>query len=462
MPLPTKTDLKNLIRPYCDPIQHWKIDNVFQDELSSYPAEIQENYVYNEETRTYTLMETEWLKWRRHGPYHDHPEDARYIDVTLGGSDIAVLFDGSELAESLYLYEGQHGSNFKASVELFYEKTGRKFRLVEKKNADVLWVGHNEEPSIRNLFKKKFQDEHPMDIVEVINDCHMYQCGARDKDGKLKYPFVLCDLDGIVKINGVTGILECKTCNIGSEDYRIWKSGKVPLKYYLQCCYYMLCMNLPYAYICVKWGISPQECAYMYIERNFEVEEMIIDMAEKFIQCVKTNTPPDLKGQNMDRLFVFWRKKMGNASSDVPPKDLPDSYKETILQLSYMNDEIKAANKTANEIKERRNNLLTEKIFPVIGNANEARVSFNEKKDLVLHVRDKSFTNMKIDTKRLQEEDPDIYRMYLITKTEFDQKRFVKENPDLVDEYMIEDDTLTDGKMNFCDVNLQNKLKGAV
>lgn len=421
-----------------------------------------ENYVYNEETRTYTLMETEWLKWRRHGPYHDHPEDARYIDVTLGGSDIAVLFDGSELAESLYLYEGQHGSNFKASVELFYEKTGRKFRLVEKKNADVLWVGHNEEPSIRNLFKKKFQDEHPMDIVEVINDCHMYQCGARDKDGKLKYPFVLCDLDGIVKINGVAGILECKTCNIGSEDYRIWKSGKVPLKYYLQCCYYMLCMNLPYAYICVKWGISPQECAYMYIERNFEVEEMIIDMAEKFIQCVKTNTPPDLKGQNMDRLFVFWRKKMGNASSDVPPKDLPDSYKETILQLSYMNDEIKAANKTATEIKERRNNLLAEKIFPVMGNANEARVSFNEKKDLVLHVRDKSFTNMKIDTKRLQEEDPDIYRMYLITKTEFDQKRFVKENPDLVDEYMIEDDTLTDGKMNFCDVNLQNKLKGAV
>lgn len=31
-----------------------------------------------------------------------------------------------------------------------------------------------------------------------------------------------------------------------------------------------------------------------------------------------------------------------------------------------------------------------------------------------------------------------------------------------MDEYMIEDDTLTDGKMNFCDVNLQNKLKGAV
>ena len=98
-------------------------------------------------------METEWLKWRRHGPYHDHPEDARYIDVTLGGSDIAVLFDGSELAESLYLYEGQHGSNFKASVELS-TKNRTQIQACGKKNADVLWVGHNEEPSIRNLFKK--------------------------------------------------------------------------------------------------------------------------------------------------------------------------------------------------------------------------------------------------------------------------------------------------------------------
>lgn len=58
MPLPTKTDLKNLIRPYCDPIQHWKIDNVFQDELSSYPAEIQEiTYITRkpEHTRSWRL-----------------------------------------------------------------------------------------------------------------------------------------------------------------------------------------------------------------------------------------------------------------------------------------------------------------------------------------------------------------------------------------------------------------------
>ena len=150
---------------------------------------------------------------------------------------------------------------------------------------------------------------------------------------------------------------------------------------------------------------------------------------------------------------------MGNAATDVPPKELSPEYKETLLQLSYMNDEISSANKTASQIKEQRNNLLTEKIFPVIGNANDARVSFEEKRDLVLHVRDNCFNHMKIDVDRIKAEDPDIYKMYLITKTEFDQKRFVKENPDLVDEYMIEDDTLTDGKLNFCDVKMQKKIK---
>mgnify|MGYP000223048765 CR=1 FL=1 len=97
--------------------------------------------------------------------------------------------------------------------------------MKEKKKigSDVLWVGHNEEPSIRNLFKRNYCKDHPLDIVKVINDCHMYQCGMRDHTGKLLYPFVLCDLDGLVEINGVTGILECKTCNKGSEDYKLWK-----------------------------------------------------------------------------------------------------------------------------------------------------------------------------------------------------------------------------------------------
>ena len=187
--------------------------------------------------------------------------------------------------------------------------------MKEKIGSDVLWVGHNEEPSIRNLFKRNYCKDHPLDIVKVINDCHMYQCGMRDHTGKLLYPFVLCDLDGLVEINGVTGILECKTCNKGSEDYKLWKKHIVPLKYYLQVCWYMLCMNLPYGYIVAKWGLLPSECVYIYIERNFDVENLIIKMAQDFLEAVKTKQPPDLNNQNMDRLFVYWRKKNGQSKA---------------------------------------------------------------------------------------------------------------------------------------------------
>ena len=102
MALPTKTDLSTLVLPGVKPVEYFKIANVFQDEFDALPSEFQVHYDYDPETRTYTLDELEWLKWRKHGPYHRHPEDSRYIEYTLGGSDIAVLFDGSELSEQLF------------------------------------------------------------------------------------------------------------------------------------------------------------------------------------------------------------------------------------------------------------------------------------------------------------------------------------------------------------------------
>ena len=80
----------------------------------------------------------EWLRWRKHGPYHRHPDDARYIKHTLGGSDIAALFDGSALSKSLHLYDGQHGSNYKCKMELYYEKIEKKLPLAEKKDVVLL------------------------------------------------------------------------------------------------------------------------------------------------------------------------------------------------------------------------------------------------------------------------------------------------------------------------------------
>lgn len=460
MPLPTKTDLSTLILPGVKPVQHFKIACMFQEEYDALPDEFKPYYEYNEETRQYTLNELEWLKWRKHGPYHRHPEDARYIPYTLGGSDIAVLFDGSDLSRELFLYDGQHGSNFKCRMELFHEKTGRKLELEEKKDTDVLWTGHNEEPSIRALFKKRYCDEHPTDIVKVINDCHMYQCGMRDKYGKLLYPFVLCDLDGLVEINGVMGVLECKTCNKGSEDFKLWKQRIVPLKYYLQVCWYMLCMNLPYAYICAKWGLSPSECCYIYIERDFEVEKAILEMAQEFLQSVRDNILPDTNGQNMDHIFIYWRRKMGNPKPETPTVRLDRSYRDTISHLSVLQDEIKAMNINAEDLRKQRNMILSNEIFPLMGDSSEAVVDYSPTSNLRIILKNKNAASRKIvDSESLRAYDSKLYEKFV--KPVFDDHLFIEEmenNPD-VSEFIVEDRTLTDAKLNYCDIRLEPKIR---
>lgn len=456
MALPTRTDLSTLVVPGEKPIQHFKIAGLFEDEWMQLPDDLKNAYEYNPETRQYTLSELEWLKWRKHGPYHEHPDDARYIDVTLGGSDIAVLFDGSKLSEELYLYEGQHGSNFKAAIELFYEKTGRKLALQEKKNADVLWIGHNEEPSIRSMFKRMYQNDHPLDIVNIYNDNHMYQCGKRDKMGKLSYPFVLCDLDGIVEINCIKGVFEAKTCNKGSEDYQLWKNGAVPLKYYLQCCWYMLCMNLPYAYIAVKWGLSTSEFRYMYIERNFEVEELILEMAQDFIWHVKNNIEPSTDGQNVERLCVFWRKKMGNPKTSEEKAVLSDELKDDVMELSYITDEIASLQKKINELQTQKKEILVRSIFPNINDSSVAEVDYSPVTKLELTVREKR-NRIKVDTERLMKEQPELYEHYLVTETSFNERLFMQEQQMLMETYGKEDDSLTDSMTNFCKVRAIKK-----
>ena len=458
MPLPTTTDLSTLILPGVNPVQHFKIACVFQEEYDALPEEFKPYYEYDEETRQYTLNELEWLRWRKHGPYHRHYEDARYIDYTLGGSDIAALFDGSKLSQELFLYDGQHGSNFKSAIELFYEKTNRKFELEEKKNADILWAGHNEEPSIRALFKKKYCDDHPLDIVKVMNDCHMYQCGMRDKYGRLLYPFILCDLDGLVEINGVRGILECKTCNKGSEDYKLWKQGIVPLKYYLQVCWYMLCMNLPYGYICAKWGLQPSDCCYIYIERNFEVEKLILEMAQEFLDAVKKDIPPDFNGQNMDRLFIFWRKKMGNPKESAHTVHLGREYKDLARTLAVISDSIKASTQTINDLKKQRNTILTQDIFPLAGDSNELLVDYSSTSNMRITLRNKDVAKV-VDSDSLMECEPELYRKFV--EPVFNEKRFIQEMEfnSVAEEFIVDSKVLTDAKMDYCDIRLEPKGK---
>lgn len=452
MSLPTTTDLQTLILPNAEPIQHFKTANMFADEYELLPAELKDAYDYDPYSRTFSLRTTEWLNWRKHGPYHYDPYDARYIDVTLGGSDMGTLFCGSELEEKIFLYPEQKGSSYKAAIELYYEKIGQELSVKEwNSNLDVLYVGHAEEESIRSMFKKLYTSDHPMDIVEVINDTHMYQCGQRDTMGKLLYPFAIVNLDAMVSINGIEGILECKTCTKSSEDYILWKNGKVPLKYYLQCCWYMMTMNKPYAYICVKWGMLPSEYRYFYIERNFEIEALLLRTAKRFIDGVKTNTPPALDGQDVNRLNIFYRKLYGEEIK-AETVQLPDDVADDIMELSLINDDISSCTAKINKLKTERNTILCRSVFPYLKNAQKGQVKLTSKASLEISVREKK---KHVNLERLRDEAPDIYKRYLVTKETFNESLFAKEQTALMEQFGEEKiDVLTDAMQNYCRVRM--------
>lgn len=452
--LPTTADLNTLILKNADPIRFFKTDNVFQDELVKIPKELQGQYDYNPESRNYTLREEEWLKWRTHGPFWRHPEHPRYVDVAIGGSDIAALFDGSELSKRLFLYEGQHGSPYKTAIELFYEKTGQTLPLQEKKTEDIFWVGHNEEASIRNLFKKLYKKDHPADTVEVFNDTYMYQCGIKKKDGSLQYPYCLLNCDGIVVINGLAGILECKTCNFTSEDYQLWKNGICPLKYYLQVCWYMAGLNLPYAYIICKWGLQPQDCTYIYIERNLEIEKSLFVMADEFVSCVRTGKEPSVEGQDIERLYTFWRKKMGNFVPKAPVVELPVKKKLAITKIATLNKEEEAIKERLEEIEIERETILVKDIFPVFGDSNIGSVQLSEDEVCYIKLRTKGrFPG--IDTDKLKAEKPEIYDMYVSLEPKFNTSLFRKEQKIILEDYMKEDTSLTETKRNYCELEVK-------
>lgn len=446
---PTQTDLYTLINPDEEPNKFYKTANVFQEEWEQYPEEIRQKYEWDEETHTFHLPETEWVKWRQHGPYYEHPSHPRYIDITIGGSDIAALYEGSEFSKKLYLYEGQHGSTYKSASELYYEKIGQKFKMKEPSNAAVLTIGHLEEPSIRKIFKEMYQKDHPLSVITVENDTMLYQCGLKDKEGKLLLPFVLCNLDGTVTINGIKGVFEAKTCQFGSEDYNLWKQGIVPLKYYLQICWYMLCTNLPYAYIACKWGIGPSNFVYVYIERNFAVESELICMAKQFVACVKNAMPPKTDGQMIERLYVLWRKIMGPVKENAPTVELEPNLADVIVSLENIEGNIKKAKAELKELELKRKKLLVENVFPVFGESTYGFIRLPDGSTATIQLKTNQRVPKVVDEDALKKDFPDIYKNYVKKESSFNTSLFEKEQKLLAEKYVHCSMELTDSKMNF-------------
>jgi len=120
----------------------------------------------------------------------------------------------------------------------------RKKGLVPPKeeNSHMRW-GKIFEDVIRREFPQDFREQEKKEL-RVLECPYMYE--------SLDYPFLVCDPDGLVEIDGQLGLLEIKTTTRASAKY--WKDDQVPDQYYAQCQHGMYVLDLPFTLIVCLMG----------------------------------------------------------------------------------------------------------------------------------------------------------------------------------------------------------------
>lgn len=388
------------------------------------------------------LSEETWLRWREHGPGFADPMSSSYLPYTLGGSDVAAVFDLSP---------------WKTSLELYHQKIGTQLPIKKEVNSDAKELGHIFENAVAEVFRYWFMKNYPKYQIRVINDTTMYQCGRRREDGTLIYPWAVANLDRRVLINGQEGILEIKTTsNRNIEIIKKWKAGIVPVYYELQCRYYMAVMDVDYCYICCAWGIGLDDMAVIRIDRNMAIEQEILDKCQNFIDCVEQEFEPDPTDCKAELLNEFYYRLYGQVDDSAPGIELPEKYRSIILDALYIEEEIKEK-KDALRAAEAQKERIYSSLYPVYQNASYG--SFKLSEDQVVYLKLKTpMTRAKFDTERFLKENPELARKYSVPGV--DTAKLRKEEPKLYRDYTIPPEPSKDpDKKNSFDISVKELAK---
>ena len=453
--LPTRTDLKTLILKGADPIKVIQVKNVKEADYNALDEKKKALYELNEETGMYDIPDDIWSERVRSGAVAG-------VWPTTGGSSTAPIMDAYGVTDKIVLYDGQTGSEYKTAMDRFMEESGISYP--EEPAADtgeILEVGHEEEDSIRKRFKRIYEEDHPGDTVKVINDTNCYQYNGASYWGLPDHmKGILANVDGIIEItsgkNTYRGIIECKTSRFNSKTTKLFKQGIVPYYYYIQLVIYMATLNLPFAYICLKTGMYKEDFTYIYVERNLDIEKIVLDAVDEFFTDVEDDNPPSVEGEPASKILEFYRKSFGPIKEDAPIVELPAEYADTALKLMDVNNRISELEASKKALEAQRIELLNT-ILPMVGEATYATVSLDKDTYYSLKFRN---TDKALDEAALLAEDPDTYKHYVTKKDSFNKSLFKKEHPDLYAKYetfKYKKGGLTEAKKNFCQVDVKTK-----
>lgn len=355
---------------------------------------------------TDTLDEKTWLEWREHGPDGN-------IKWTIGGSDVASILNISPWNTSLELYERKKG--IKPAIEVEYNKKNKE-------------IGHLNEAHIARLFEADLKEKYPDKDIKLYFDKHMYQCGDRNEDGSLKYPWMVVNYDAFIVIDGVMYLVEIKTTSPrGRDNIEKWKEGKCPEYYECQCRYYMKALDVNGIFIVCAWDFQPlgEGRNYVFIERDKEAENYIINACENFIEHLENDITPDLWDVNSILLRNYYERLYGPCEIEEE-FEIPLEYKEVIE--SYMDFEERIAKKKKEiEAYQKEQDGCLVRLLPLFENRQKGKIMIDEKTDI--YVTSKSTYKREVPFKEeyFKQTYPDIYDHY--SKNVVDMAKLKKEQP---------------------------------
>ncbi|MGG1339694.1 lambda-exonuclease family protein [Bacillus toyonensis] len=204
-----------------------------------------------------------------------------------------------------------------------------------------------------------------------------------------EYPWMLANVDRLV-VGEKVG-LECKT----ASEYlkKEWEGEEIPASYLLQCQHYMAVTGYKAWWIAVL--IGGNKFIYKKIERDEDIIQYLIDIEKDFwLNHVEKGIPPMFDGSE--------------SSSTLLKEMYPDSVEDSEVELgNEVELLIEARDQVDKEIKvlEEQKTEYENKIKAKLG-SNEIGKTENYK------ISWKTQTSNRIDSKRLKEEQPELYKQY--------------------------------------------------
>jgi putative phage-type endonuclease len=242
-----------------------------------------------------------WLECRAHGPKGD-------IEYTLGGSDVSTVFGENPWTTPLELYRIKKGL----------------MKPDDSANANQKEMGNLLEPIVAHWYGKLTGNA-------VIEDTGLY--GHADR------PYALANLDYRVRESGgANGILECKTTSWHKAEN--WADDAIPHYYELQVRFYMAVTDLEFADIACLWGTNPEtDMVIRRVYRDLDIEAMIFERLDGFIEKLRANTPPTMADVNPELAMKALARVYGTSKSGLPTIEFGKKHEKTLRRIAALQED---------------------------------------------------------------------------------------------------------------------------